>query len=297
MNIESAVARLQSGRGLSTAEMMLLGRSAEAVPALVQALRNSPAEVRMRGLGLLVDLGRPMVPQQGRIPERPGAIVESPAVVAYLIEALADDDAEVRRKAGMALAGLVPGDLLRAEVRTLITRFERYPLTDGGLIVLGKTDSPHALAFINSHPEMHSSAADVEMVRARLGDHQAEDAVLAAYIATNPPRDKGLQARRLGFVGTDRAVRLLARDIRTPVTYAWIDAAQRSLRVHIIEGLHLAYMRESVFWPPMVQPNDDSYYQQIEEWLTARLGTRWDNPRPPFLYQQSAPMTPPMQAR
>ena len=298
MNVESALVRLESGEALNTAETMALGQSPDAVTALAQALRKASEPVRERGIGLMVDLGRVKVAPKGRVQERPGPIIDSPAVVDFLVSALNDSSAEVRRKAAIALAGLVPADLLRTHTNAVITSLERHPQTDGALILLGKTESREALAFIDSHPEVRqSSAEDVEMVRARLGNHQAEDAVIIAYISAGTAKVKAQQARRLGYIATDRAVRLLARDIRTPETYAWIDAAKRSMRVHVIEGLHLAYLREPVFWKPFLPPQDDSYYQEIEDWLTAKLDVSWDNPRPPFLYQQSAPMAMPRQQR
>ena len=296
MNVESALARLESGEALNTAETMALGQSPDAVTALAQALRKGSDPVRERGIGLMVDLGRVKVAPKGRVQERPGPIIDSPAVVDFLVAALNDASAEVRRKAAVALAGLVPSDLLRTHASAVITSFERHPQTDGALVLLGKTETREALAFIDSHPEVRqSSAEDVEMVRARLGNHQAEDAVIVAYVSAATAKVKAQQARRLGYIATDRAVRLLARDMRTPETYAWIDAAKRSMRVHVIEGLHLAYLREPVFWKPFLPPQDDSYYQEIEDWLTAKLDVRWDNPRPPFLYQQSAPMAMPPQ--
>lgn len=298
MNVERALARLQAGQNLNTAETMALARDDGAVTALVSALRAAPDASRERGVPLMIDLGRVRVPPDGPVPERPGPIIDSPEVVAFLVEALVDGNADVRRRAGIALAGLVPADLLRTQANALFSAFERFPGTDGALIVIGKITGQEALAFIESHPEVRQAPVeDVEMVRARLGNHAAEDAVIVAYISADTAQAKALQARRLGYVGTDRAVRLLARDIRTPLTYAWMDAGQRSLRVHIIEGLHLAYLREPVFWPPFMPPNDDSYYQKIEDWLTAKLGTRWENPRPPFLYQQSVPKAMPPRAR
>lgn len=290
MNIESALARLQSGQPLNTAEMMALGRTPGAIPAFAQALRSSPPSVRELGIGVLIDLGRVMVPPEGIVPERPGPIVVNPEVVDFLVQALTDESPEVRRKACVALAALVPGDMLQGKAGALTAAIERYPGTDGALVLLGKTERSVALAFLDGHPEVgQASAEDLQMVRARLGDHKAEDAVIVNYVSAKDVRAKGMQARRLGYVGTDRAVRLLARDIRSPESYPWMETSRRSLRLHIIEGLHLAYLREPIFWQPFFQPSDDSYYQKIEDWLTGKLGVRWDNPRPPFLYQQTAP--------
>jgi hypothetical protein len=298
MNVPSAMARLASGRVLNTVETMALGADPDAVAALASALRDAPAAVRQKGVSLMTDLGRIRVPPEGVVRERPGPIVVVTGVVEFLVSALDDTDPDVRRKAGVTLAGLVPGDLLKPRAQALVEAFKRHPTTDGALIVLGKTASPAARAFVDAEPAfLNAPPEDLEMVRARLGDAKAEDAVIVAYIGARTPQDKALQARRLGYVATDRAVHLLARDIRTPETYAWIDAALRSMRLHVIEGLHLAYAREPVFWPPYISPGDDSYYERVEAWLTQHLGVRWDQPRPPFLYQQDAPMAVPPPSR
>lgn len=290
MNVDAAATLIDAGRTLNTAQLIELGSNPGAASAWVQRMRQARPEFRERAMGLTVDLGRVQIPRSSDSPARPGPIVDSPDVVDFLVESLTDNSAGVRRKAGVALAALVPADMLARHWGALQRAFDQFPLTDGALLILGKTGRPEARAYLDQHPEMaRSSAQDLEMVRARLGDYAAEDAVLAAYVTAGTPQAKALQARRLGYVGSDRAVRLLARDVRTPVTYAWLDAAQRSLRIHIIEGLHLAFQREPIFWPPPTQPRNDSYYEAIERWLSDRLGVHWDHPRPPFLYQQSAP--------
>jgi len=298
MNVPTAMARLASGRVLNTVETMALGTEPGAVAALGAALRDAPADLRQKGVSLMTDLGRVRVPPEGPVRERPGPIVVVPEVVDFLVLALTDADADVRRKAGVVLAGLVPGDLLQPRAPAIIEALKRHPTIDGALIVLGKTATPAARTLLDAEPAFRQAPPeDMEMVRARLGDAKSEDAVIVAYLSARAPQDKALQARRLGYVGTDRAVRLLARDVRTPDTYAWIDAALRSMRVHVIEGLHLAYMREPVFWMPFMPPGDDSYYERVEGWLAKQLGVQWDQPRPPFLYQQDAPMAVPPQPR
>jgi hypothetical protein len=45
---------------------------------------------------------------------------------------------------------------------------------------------------------------------------------------------------------------------------------------------------EPIFWKPDGTPREDSYYQHIEEWVTAKLEITWDAPRPSFLYETDA---------
>ena len=132
-------------------------------------------------------------------------------------------------------------------------------------------------------------ADNVIMVRARLGDEKAEDALYEAYYGTEGVRQKGELAKRLGYAATERLVAVLADEIRSPDVYLWNQRSRKSLRVHVIEGLHLAFPAEPVFWKPFFRPEDDSYYEAIEVWLVAKLGTTWERERPEFLYQEDAP--------
>lgn len=127
---------------------------------------------------------------------------------------------------------------------------------------------------------------------AKLGDKKAEKKVLEKYEDAHGPKKKAEAALDLGYVATDKTVMALARDIRTTEVYIWLAQSRRSMRVHIIMGLHRAFPTEPVFFPPIIKPKDDSYYEKVEQWLTNRLGVTWDRPRPPFLYEEEAPRLP-----
>ena len=190
----------------------------------------------------------------------------------------------------------VPGDEIHPYADAILATLKKHPSIDGALILLGKTGTPSALRLLEEKPEIgQASPQDIRLVRARLGNAEAEAAEIHAYQAARDPAIKADAARRLGYIGTRQAAMVLAGDIRTPLTYVWLVKSERSFRVHIIEGLHLAFMREPVFWPPYFKPTDDSYYEKIERWLTANLGVTWDHPRPPFLYEEDSPTPAPPQ--
>ena len=68
--------------------------------------------------------------------------------------------------------------------------------------------------------------------------------------------------------------------------------SRRSLRIYLIEGLHRAFLTEPLFWKPYYKPENDSYYERIEAWLVSHVGAKWTQPRPPFLYEEDAPLPP-----
>jgi HEAT repeat protein len=287
---ESMLLRLDEGDTFSSREAMEFRREPNAVARLATAMEGASPNRRHAGLDLLIQIGRPALRPLADMPEVPGPIVDNPAVVQILTHLLVDPDDEVRRRACVTLAGLVPGDMIQSRAVDVLAALKRFPETDGSLVLLGKVGTEEALQLVASRPEISQATPDdVRMVRARLGDRSAEAAEIAAYASAPNPQVKANAARRLGYVGTPQSVKVLAQDLRTPLTYVWLWKAERSFRLHLIEGLHLAYMREPIFWRPYLKPSDDSYYAAIEKWLAEHLKITWDNPRPPFLYEEDSP--------
>lgn len=287
---ESILKRLDAADSFSSREAMEFRRQPDAVARLYSAIQHGEVQRRQAGLRLLIQIGKAVIPAEGSQPEVPGPIVDNPAVVKALLEMLTDPDGDVRRQSCVTLAGLVPGDLIHPHAGAILAALKRYPSTDGALILLGKTGTPDALRLLEERPEIgQASPEDVRLVRARLGEREAEAAEIRAYGAASDPRARADAARRLGYIGTRQTVTVLARDIRTPLTYVWLVKSERSFRLHVIEGLHLAFMHEPIFWRPYFKPSDDSYYEKIEKWLTDHLGVTWDHPRPPFLYEEDSP--------
>src|SRR5690606_17421895 len=201
-------------------------------------------------LPVIVELGRVLVPAHEDVPEHPGPIVTEPKVVHLLVERSYSKDGELRRGAFTTLADLVPAASLAPYPDTLHTVVQEYPATDGALLLLGKSSKPaEALALLQSTPALASSSSDdAIMVRARLGEQVAEDSLLQAYRDADDAKQREAVAWRLGYAGTDRLVDLLADEIRSPETYVWNMGLRRSLRVHVIEGLHQAFPTEPIFW-------------------------------------------------
>lgn len=287
---ESILKRLDTGDSFSSRETMEFHRQPDAAARLFAAIQHGEVQRRQAGLRLLIQIGRAVIPAEGNRPEVLGPIVDNPAVLKALLEMLTDPDEDVRRQSCVTLADLVPGDLIRPHAGAILAALKRYPSTDGALILLGKTGTPDALRLLEEIPEIgQASPENVRLVQARLGEREAEAAEIRAYGATSDPRAKAEAARRLGYIGTRQTVIVLARDIRMPLTYVWLVKSERSFRLHIIEGLHLAFMHEPIFWRPYFKPSDDYYYEKIEKWLTDHLGVTWDHPRPPFLYEEDSP--------
>lgn len=298
--ITALLARLDT-EDLDTESTMQLAHRPNALDELLAFVRAKPTEgteeqPRMverqrKVVSILVDLGRVRIPPQDIIPERFGPIVTEPKVVRFLVEQLVSPDATIRHTAFVRLTELVPPSVLAPYSDAIRAAVKRFPTEDGAILLLGKTANRQAaVELLRQTPILESPNQDnAIMVRARLGEVNAEEALLRAYHDTDKAEERGALAVRLGYAATPRMVSLLAQEVRSPQYYVWNKRSRRSLRVHIIAGLHQAFPTESIFWEPFFRPENDSYYEEIEAWLTKHLGTTWSRPRPEFLWEEAAP--------
>ena len=290
-SLSAILARLDDGQAFGTDEVIRCKRVPDLIPDVIASLRGRPQRTRQAGLLFLVDLGRPVVKAEGELPERLAPLVDDPAVVAHLVTLLTEPAPDLRNGACLTLVNEVPDPLVRDHIPAILDGIRRYPATDGAALLLGKTGADAARVLMLATPDLcDRSAGDNLAAFARLGDRTAEDALIDAYRKGVDPREKADTALRLGYVGTLRCVLTLARDVRTPEAYVWHSLSRRSMRVHVIEGLHRALPIEPLLWPPFFKPQDDSYYEAIEAWLTRNLAVTWDRSRPEFLYEEDAPL-------
>lgn len=260
-----------------------------------ETLLSSYGELRKLTLGVFVDLGRPLLPavEQEMIPERLGPIVSNPEIIEYLVSLLRDTDRDIRNRVSTVLEELVPAAWLKPHFDRIASAIRQYPDMDGALLLTGKLPKEEGMSILNSpYMQKYNSSDNYIMARARLGDAKAESAIIGAYHDSLDPEEKGALALRLGYVASNVTIKLLAEEIRSPEFYYWNQRSRRSLRVNIIEGLHITFPTEQIFWVPFNRPVDDLYYQAIEQWLTKRTGVTWSKDRPPFLYQEDAPIPP-----
>lgn len=286
--------RLERGESFSSSEIMKMDRAGVAAQlntALSSMNGGRLAKVERPALNLVVDLGRPLRPADKGSPPRLAPIVTDPAAIQFLVRELDSADSDVRDDAGTILADQVPDTVLRSHEPAILEALRKHAGTSGAALILGRLGSQAAHDTLESVESIRlTSAEDTEIAEARLGNKEAEGRVIAAYRNAPDAKTKGRQALRVGYIGTPDAVMTLARDMRTSESYKWRMESLRSLRVHLIEGLHRAFPAEPVFWKPPYKPDDDTYYAAIENWLTWHTGVTWNQPRPPFLYEEDAPL-------
>ncbi len=288
--VAAMIARLEADESLATEELCSLSEQPGFVSGLLAALPSQQPEARRAAVFALEQLGRKLLPPSGARPAWPAPYVDHPEIVTYLVDLLADPDADTRNRAGSVLAHDVLDSLVRDHTSRIIEAINAYPSVDDGALLLGKTGAEAARQLIAQNKTLREIEPEAtQQALARMGDRQAEGQLVQAYLTAERPSIKTDAAHALGYVATTLCVLTLARDIRCPQVYTWQMDAQRSMRVHIIEGLQRAFPTEEIFLSPIVPPTNDSYYQRIEQWITEHLGVRWDHERPAFLWEEQAP--------
>jgi len=291
--LKTIIRRLEAGESFGTSEIMQYQNDSNIISGLAESMQGRSAEYRSATAEMLVDLGRPEIPAQGSLPARQAPYVNNIEVVGQLVSMLEDPDSNVRNLASEALLEEVPDPIIRNYTAEIIENVRKHPDTDLGALLLGKTGAEAAGRLIRSDPLIRdASLEDTHLALARLGDREAEDSFIQAFKEAARPSELAEAARQLGYLATVRATLTLAQDIRNPGVYVWRMQSERSVRLHIIEGLHLIFLTEEIFFKPFFKPEDDSYYEGIERWITENLGVTWDQPRPPFLYEEDAPILP-----
>jgi hypothetical protein len=210
-----------------------------------------------------------------------------------LVEAMGDKDRDVRNAAAKQLYENVPDIYIRNFSKELIDHITAYPTVDNAPELLAKTGAERARALIRTNSALRKvSNFSTKKSLAKLGDSALENAFITSYKKEEDMREKRDLAYALGFIASPKTILTLAQDLRTPVTYPWNQESPRSFRVHVIEGLGMAYPMEAIFWRPSSTPRADAYYDGVEAWVTAHLRVTWKTPRPPFLYEMEAPSMP-----
>ena len=240
----------------------------------------------------LADLGRQWVEPNAGVPGHFGPFLVDESIVATLVAVLAKStDREFLDAVTKVLAKRTPDSLVRNHTAVLESALaHRQDLHWKGLLI-GKLGSQRGLRAIqDSKSYLEGNPREAVAVLGKLGRKDAEAKLIDAYLKEKDGTQKEALAELMGYMGTPKALNTLAADLRTPFTYAWNQMAQRSFRIHVIQALSLAFPFEPLLWVPFYRPTGDAYYEQIENWAVNTLGVAFTRPRPPFLYQEEAPM-------
>lgn len=233
-----------------------------------------------------------------------GGWITNRLAISFLVAALRskERDLGLAVSAENALVNVFPPALAEHEAE-MIKLDDRAPL--------------RILARINRNPSTdvkslveEASRSWTDMPReilARIGDRAAEQALVDEFTRETDARAKGELALKLGYVASSNALIAIATEFRSPlVVYPeqrihWIGG-EYLLRYKILLGLREAFPEVPLFSEELSEvvkqtegcflgglssertkrcaAISNSYYDKVEEWLTAQFGVRWERPRP-----------------
>lgn len=262
------------------------------IEQVVSQWTRSNAKTQADAADNLAELGCQWDQPKGDVPGEFGPYLIDGSIVAVLVGAVVGTkDPDLLRAATRILSNITPDSLVRNHAAELESALGRYKDLRWKGMLIGKLGNQRGLKIIqDSKSYLEGNPSEGLAVLGKLGSMEAERKLIEEYHAEEDGTQKEGLAKLLGYMATPKALNTLAVDLRTPFTYAWNQKAQRSFRLHVIEALSLAYPFEPLLWRPRYRPTGNVYYEQIEDWAVKTLGVSFTRPRPPFLYQEDAPM-------
>lgn len=266
----------------------------QCIGILSEKWRRSEKPQKIHLLPKFRNLGGQILEAEGEVPARIGPYLIVDEIVSLLVEALNAEDPEVRDEACRILANDTPDSLVRNHTSLIEKAWVTFPEIAGGALLIGKLGNQRALELFGvSHELQKTDSIEVQAVFGKLGQLEKEAALVTAYQNETDPKEKRNLAWYLGYMAQPKSLIALAGDLRSPFAYEWNQKAKRTFRIHVISALSRAYPREPLLWKPFFRPTGDEYYASIETWAEQTLGIEWNQPRPPFLYEQDVPMRKP----
>jgi hypothetical protein len=288
---QKIVTQMISGKTFEVDEIVEIQNTDGLIGCICKEVRKLPSSEIVKCLYELDGLSVVIVEDIENKQKTYGGYYNSDKIVELFTDLLFIQDFNVGRNvcAILAAPGHFPDSTVRNNNEKIIKAAVMYPKTPMIVRLLGMTGSEKAKELIQKKT-VDDSKENVAAALAKLGDLKMQDFLIEQYGNAVPGRQKEELALLLGYIHSVKSLLALAKDFRTMQTYIWHEpSAKRSVRVDIIKGLHVAFPEEPIFWKPEFEPSDDSYYENIEKWLTKNLGVKWDKSRPPFLYEIEAP--------
>ena len=218
-------------------------------------------------------------------------------VAKALVQALDDEDPSVREyEAAGCLLDWFHEDVVRSHTKQILSALEHHPDNVKGILLLGRTASVSARdllrrdgRFVNGDFAKHK----VDVALAKLGDQEREEMLIKMFNTENAPKSKASLADELGYIGSEKACKALAMELRSALRVG--SHPEYSFRVLIIRALSRAYPDNELLREPEekeVRKLGDLYYDRIEKWAEQKFSIAWKEPRPDFFYMMGTPGRP-----
>jgi hypothetical protein len=261
------------------------GRLSEASGTRFEAALLQSSEPEREALvRALLALGRRLDPLAG-----PGiTLLREERVIALLAGPALKWIGAARDVAIEALLGSVPLPLLAPHGAALAADLRVH--ADASILQLvAKAKPAEAKALVQAMAAQAGAAADepLRIASAAFGDARVEADFIARFESTRDAVEKGRLAFVLATMATPRSLQSLAAAMRTDLVVEMPMVMRRSVRTDIVAALSFVHPDLSFLWDNAV--HDDRGYARIEAFCEQTFGTRWTQPRPPFLWIEGFP--------
>lgn len=262
----------RSGQAYQGDYRAFVSASTESLDEIARSLRcEASATVRMQLVKLLVNLAVELDRSH---------LLRNPRILSILLDEASIRDDEAYRFALDRIFALTPPSSLLEYSRTLAFLASEAP-TPELFLVIAKAKAIHAreaISGLSQHPQWGASD-ERKIACAALGDLQLESDYIQRFQQTNDPQEKIDLAKRLGWIGSRHCLKVLALEIRSPITYRISHIYEASIRPEIAKAIQ--HCCPEIEFLSRIESNDD--YGKIEEFCQSEFQVQWKYPRPPFL--------------
>lgn len=255
------------------------------LPPFESALFRESAQVREQIVRLLADLGKRTDP----LYSKGGQLIRHPQIITLLTqEALVKDD--LGREAALdAMQLYVPASFLKPYGLVLSADLKKFPGPTAFLLIakFKPADAKEVVEKLIATPRWENELK-ARIAAAALGDKAIEQEYIEAFKAEAEPEEKANLARTLGWIGTPDALSTLAQAMRTELVIEMPQVMRRSVRLDVLAALSYNFPEAQELFESQILTDSD--YDQAEKFCERQFGTKWDNPRPPFLTVMGFPV-------
>lgn len=257
----------------------------DTVKVFKDSLASASNEVRENIVRLLVALGTQINPQSAE-----GFYdIRQIQIIALLVgPALSKDDAAFD-VAMEALRKRVSPPLLAQFGDSILKTLEMHPSGSAFLLVAkAKPKGGEKLVGELSILPKWQSYEAVKIARAALGDELLEDKYIDAVKMVNDGVELNEALWSLALIGTNKSLKAIAEQLRTPLTIDRPGAYENSVRLDVLDALIYNFPGQPVLSASRIVADED--YQAAEDFCTKTLGVVYTEPRPPFMTVRPYPI-------
>lgn len=260
----------------------------DALKELRAAQAGEDEEVREGIFEVIADIGKAVDP----LYEEGGGLIRDRTILIALIDDGLTKKGPARNFCLNTLKESVPPIFLNQFGDRLLVNLKAMP--DPTLfLIIAKAKPKTAAETVDKFMENPAwqNSKEAQIASAALGNTKLETDFINRFLNETDPGEKATDARDLGYIGTENALKALASEMRTDLVIENPGVTVRSVRIFIIEALSYNFPDKQFLWDNAVE--EDENYEKIEKFCEETFGTKWSKERPPFLWIQGFPSEPP----